>query len=335
MAINQKSLNQFIKFLKERELSFRIRAPLSQSTTFRLGGECPCLVFCEKPVEVIDVITELAKKNLAFFLMGDGSNLLVSDQGISKVVICYSSNSKIIALQKNKITVSGSTILDSFVQFTVDQGINGFVNCSGIPGTVGGAIAGNAGAFGWEIATPLISLKVIDSFGRVNQLNPEHCGFVYRNSRIRDQGYVILEATFSFNNGFPNDLISRRTQILATRKQKHPNIPIDACAGSFFKNTEPTSAAERRQASGWFLEKAGAKKMKVGGAGVFEKHANIIVQEEAECTAQDVLDLSYCMSEAVRKKFGIMLEREVQVLGEFTFPCQNSCHDHRKKKTKG
>ena len=247
------------------------------------------------------LLKKLTERNIDFFLIGDGSNLLVSDDGLSKVIIRYSSNSKFIEVQGDNITVSGSTNLDDFVQFTVDHGLGEFVNCSGIPGTVGGAIAGNAGAFGWEISTALESIRVVDRYGNLETLTPENCGFVYRNSKIRDQGYVILEARFAYNNIPPDDLAVLRKKILAIRERKHPNIRIKACAGSFFKNLEPTSAAERRQASGWFLEKAGAKKMKVGGAGVFEKHANIIIQENVCCTAQDVLDLSSKMAESSKK----------------------------------
>ena len=243
--------------------------------------------------------------------------MLISDQGIPSVAIRFVSSNPSIVRSNNCLVVSGGTELDKLVQYAVNSGIGGFVNCSGIPGTVGGAIAGNAGAFGWQIADCLESIEAINKYGLHHTILPEDIGFSYRNSNLRKKQNLVLKAHFKISLYNRKELQARRKEILHLRALKHPDISIDACAGSFFKNIEPTSAAERRQAAGWFLEQAGAKKMRVGGAGVFEKHANIIIQKEVNCTAQDVFRLSCKMAEAVKKRFGIQLVREVQLLGDF------------------
>ena len=275
------------------------------------------MIRCETPDQVQAVIPEMAKAGSAFTFIGSGSNLLISDDGVPAVVIRYASHTPSISRNKETLIVSGGTELDALVRYTVESGIGGFVNCSGIPGTVGGAIAGNAGAFGWQIADALESIHAIDRYGNQKNLTPEDIGFSYRHSGLRGRREYVLEACFRISPAESQELMAQRYQILELRAAKHPDISVDACAGSFFKNIEPTSAAARRQAAGWYLERAGTKDMRVGGAGVFEKHANIIIQRDKSCTAQHVFELSCMMAEAVKKRFGITLTREVQLLGKF------------------
>ena len=315
--IGEKILTRLTQFLTRNQIPFKQDELLQNYTTFRLGGNCPCIVFCDGVQGVTKVIRHLVENKINYILIGEGSNLLVSDDGIPKVVICYSTKNSQILKSNETIVVSGSTNLDSLVKFTVSQGIDDFVNCSGIPGTVGGAIAGNAGAFGWEISQSLTSIKVIGKNGIIETLRPENGGFIYRNSAIRVQEKTVLEVSFHTRTTSKECLIDRRKSILELRASKHPDIKKVACAGSFFRNIKPSSAASRRQAAGWFLEQSGSKSMSIGGAAVFAKHANIIIKKNATCTAQNVFDLSLRMADAVRDRFGINLEREVQVLGNF------------------
>ena len=307
-----------IKTLEKADIRYKLTASLRDYTTFRLGGSCPCLIHCESPYQLRTTILELSKNDIEFTLIGAGSNLLVSDNGLSSVVIRYVSSSPSIRESDDLLVVSASTQLDDLVLYSINSGINDFVNCSGIPGTVGGAIAGNAGAFGWQIADCLESVQVVNEKGHQYELLPVDIGFSYRNSGLRTRRDSILKACFRRPPAEDvKKLRAKRQKILDLRASKHPDITIDACAGSFFKNIEPTSAAKRRQAAGWFLEEVGAKSLCVGGAGVFKKHANIIIQKKIGCTAQDVFKLSCKMAEAVQKRFGIQLTREVQLLGDF------------------
>ena len=315
--MHTKSITSLIKFLEMQNFRFRCSVPLKEYTTFRLGGNCPCIIHCETPRQVHVIVLELVKIGLDFIIIGSGSNLLVSDSGFPAIIIRYVSSAPSILKKKNTIIVSGGTGLDKLVEFTVKSGIGGFVNCSGIPGTVGGAIIGNAGAFGWQVADCLESIHVIDKHGAEQNVFPEDIGFSYRNSGLRERQQVVLSARFKVFRHDSRELNAKREEILKLRAEKHPDITLDACAGSFFKNIEPTSAAGRRQAAGWFLEQAGAKEMRVGGAGVFEKHANIIIQKNNPCTTEHVFKLSCRMAEAVKEQFGIKLEQEVQLLGKF------------------
>jgi UDP-N-acetylmuramate dehydrogenase len=289
---------------------------LSPYTTFRIGGHCRRIVECRKPDELVRVMDRIIAANDPYLLIGGGSNLLVSDSGIDAVVVRYLSESPEMFRDGHEVVVSGSTLLDDLVALSVEQGLDGLVACSGIPGTVGGAIAGNAGAFGEQIADRLVSVALLDCGGRRRDADPADLGFAYRRSNLQVSGEIVVEARLRLEPAERERLALRRREILALRASRHPDWRTTPTAGSFFKNIEPTSKAERRQAAGWFLEQAGAKDFKVGGARVFEKHANIVVAEPG-CRAADVHRLAQLMAEAVKKKFGFDLEPEVRRIGHF------------------
>lgn len=297
-------------------IEVRENAPLRDFTTFRLGGPCTCLLTCGTASQLVDAILMLADLRVPFLTMGGGSNLLVSDRGYDGVVLRYYSKTPAVRGTGDVVEVSGSTLLDDLVLYTVQQGWDGLVYASGIPGTVGGAIAGNAGAYGKQIGDGLISVRLVDERGSVREEKGEALQLAYRSSRLHAGRETVLSAKLQVRRGDPDELGGQREETLELRRAKHPDWKAIPTAGSFFKNIEPTSSAERRQAAGWFLEQAGAKTMKVGGAKVFEKHANIIVADR-DCSAQDVLDLSRRMAEAVKQKFGLVLTPEVRLLGSF------------------
>ena len=293
------------------------KALLRNFTTFRLGGRCRCLITCETPRQLEMAVGELAVAGEKFLLIGGGSNLLVSDDGLDVTIIRYYSEKPAIHHHGDVVEVDCAMLLDDLALFSVEHGLDGLVYASGIPGTVGGAIAGNAGAFGKQIGDRTESVLLMDHTGRKRWQSGKSLGFAYRHSRLQNDGEIVVTAVLKLEPGDPAELKKQRNEILALRRQKHPDWRKQPTAGSFFKNIEPTSAAERRQAAGWFLEQAGAKSMRVGGARIFDKHANIIVTEGA-CKAQDVLDLSRQMAAAVKAKFGFDLTPEVRVLGRFT-----------------
>ncbi|MFH0908666.1 MAG: UDP-N-acetylmuramate dehydrogenase [bacterium] len=284
---------------------------LCDYTTFRLGGPCKSFVTCETPDHLLETVKQ---SPCDFILIGGGSNLLVSDRGVNVLVIRYASARPRIQRNGVEVIVSGSTMLDDLAAFAVEQGLDGLVYCTGIPGTVGGAIAGNAGAFGEQIGDRLVSVDLLDRTGAQRTVKPDELGFAYRRSRLQETGEVVVAARFRFEPVDRDALSGRRREILNIRAAKHPDWRTTRTAGSFFKNIERTSKAEHRQAAGWFLEQAGAKDLRVGGARVYEKHANIIVADLG-CTASDVLALSEMMAQAVRTKFGFDLQREVRLLG--------------------
>jgi UDP-N-acetylmuramate dehydrogenase len=241
---------------------------------------------------------------------------VISDHGLDTTVIRYVSPTPLIERNGNNITVSASTVLDDLALFCVDEGLTGLNYTTGIPGTVGGAVVGNAGAWGKQVGDVLKSAVILDNQGKIKTVGPDYFAFSYRHSHLKESNEIIVSVTFMGMPGDPIILAQERAEILKKRAEKHPDLSTQPCAGSFFRNIEPTSKAERRQASGWFLEEAGGKDLKVGGAYIFDKHANIIIKGP-HATAQNVHDLHLKMIAVVKEKFALQLIREVRFVGKF------------------
>ena len=293
-------------------------APLSSCGTFRLGGPCRRLYDCATPDDVAEAARDLRAAGDPFVLIGGGSNLLFSDHGYRGDVIRFATAADPRPTDGG-LRVAAGCDLDDLVAATVESGLDGLVACSGIPGTVGGAVVGNAGAWGKQIGDVLAAAELLGPGGTRRWARAEELGFAYRDSRLKRSGDIVLTVEFRLPPGDRSILRARRDEILALRRDKHPDPATEPCIGSVFRNIEPSSAAGRRRAAGWFLEQAGAKALRVGGARIYEKHANIIVAGPG-CTAQDVHDLSLRMRAAVRERFGMELRREVRFLGKFTGP---------------
>ncbi len=298
------------------KLTVRENQPLGDFTTFRLGG--PCLLFIDNPSadQLPGLIKVLNEKEIPFLVIGQGSNLVISDEGLHGAVIRFCTETPDVKTDGNRITVSGSTLLEDFARITVEENLGDLSYCTGIPGTVGGGIAGNAGAFGHQIGDHLVSAEIINLDGNVQTVTRYNLKFAYRHSILKETGEIVLSATFELPAEDPALLKAERERILEFRREHHPNWHTTPCAGSVFRNIEASSAAERRKAAGHFLEEAGVCDMKVGGAKIFEKHANIIIGGDG-CTAQNVWELSEQMVAAVQQKFDFTLTREVRFLGEF------------------
>lgn len=291
---------------------------LSKFTTFQLGGPCPVMILCETSHEVKNVVTYLFENDIEnYTVIGEGSNILASDHGVDQYIIRFYSNEVHVHQNGDDITIDAGAKLDQVALFCAQKGLEGLNFASGIPGTIAGAIAGNAGAFGHQTSDALKSVVALDRDGEKKTLSADECLFAYRHSRFKDSSEIILEATFQLRPGSAAFLLKEREEILKSRREKHPDYHVMPCAGSFFKNVDPLEPSGRRQAAGWFLDQIGAKQMTVGGAGVFDKHANIIIKKTASCSARDVYILSQQMQKAVLEKFEIDLIPEVRFLGNF------------------
>jgi len=292
-------------------------ALLSQYTTFGLGGRCPALLDCPDAEALCASAQRLVEAGIDFEVIGQGSNLLVSDVGIESVVLRYCAEEHpVVSVDGCCVRVSGNTLLNDLACTAIEHGVGDLSFCCGIPGTVGGAIAGNAGAFGRQIGDVVESVRLMEKDGTIREVAREELEFAYRSSVLKQSGAVLLEALLRLERCNIEAMRSERDEIMALRRSKHPDWRKTPCAGSVFRNIEPTSAAGRRQAAGWFLEQAGAKAFRVGGAHLFDKHANIIVADP-DATAADVYRLSEMMITAVREKFGFDLTREIKLLGTF------------------
>jgi len=291
--------------------------PLSDFTTFRLGGPCPLFMDRPSAEELPDLVRLLNQSGLLFWVIGQGANLVVSDRGIDRAVIRFCTETPDIRCEDRRVTVSGNTLLDDLAAFTAEHGIGDLTFCTGIPGTVGGGLAGNAGAFGRQMGDHLVSAVLLDRRGTTRTVTPRDLDFAYRHSGLKETGEVVLYASFDLPAAGRESMQAERERILTFRREHHPDWHTTPCAGSVFRNIEPTSAVERRKAAGFFLQEAGAQQFRIGGARLYEKHANIIVADPG-CTAQDVWALSEKMARAVQEKFDIELIREVRFLGEFS-----------------
>ncbi len=293
------------------QTNIQVNAILSKFTTFRLGGPCEGLVQCSKSEELFTAVHYFHQQNKKFILIGGGSNIVVADEGLDYFVIRFFSDTPQIVQDGTDLIVCASTSLDALALYAAEHGLDGINYCSGIPGTVGGAIAGNAGAFGKQIGDVLDSAELISFTGSKKEVKQDYFHFGYRHSILKDTKEIVVSVRLSLVSDQKKDLIKKRNEILHLRKSKHPDLLKDFCAGSFFRNIEPTSKAGKRQAAGWFLEQAGIKGFTCGGAFIYDKHANIIIHN-GKAKSSDVMKLSEKMQVAVKEKFDLDLVREVQ-----------------------
>jgi UDP-N-acetylmuramate dehydrogenase len=303
-----------IPSLEQKGISVIPEALLSEYTTFRLGGPCKALIACLNAREIITAVTMLRETNTPFIIIGSGSNILASDKGVDTVIIRYTRTTPLISRQDDQIIVDAATPLNMLAEYAVNAGLDGMTTFSGIPGTVGGAIAGNAGAYGNQISDPLLTLTVLTPENHVTLLPASAIHFEYRDSSLKHDGSIILSAAFRGRPGDKNSMQARRKEIIQTRESKHGRWEDTPCAGSFFRNVEPTSKAGPRQSAGWFIEQCGANTLNINGAHSYVKHANIITRDTG-AAAKDVYDLTLAIAQRVKESFGISLIREVRVLG--------------------
>lgn len=288
---------------------------LTDFTTFRLGGACRELVTVPNAGTAAKVIREWNAMGVGWRVLGGGSNVLVADEGIPEAVLRVCTELPDCRLEGDTMLVSAGVALDAVSQFAAEEGRTGLGFASGIPGTVGGGICGNAGAFGSQLGDVVDRVEVLTRAGMTRVLPREDLVFGYRCSSLQQTGDVVVRAWLCVGAGDRAQERAEREKILAMRREKHPDWRVLPTAGSFFKNLPPEEAGGHRRAAGRFLDEAGAKAMREGGAYVFEKHANIVMAGPG-ATARDVILLTSRMASAVQAKFGFALEPEVQVWGK-------------------
>ncbi|MFA5811180.1 MAG: UDP-N-acetylmuramate dehydrogenase [bacterium] len=281
---------------------------LSTYTTFRIGGPATAFTIARSSDEVTEAAWKAEGQGLPWHVIGHGSNLLVSDNGFDGAVIVFRDERPPRLNCDGSVTVSGGAALHSLVDFMAINGLSGLENLVGIPGTVGGAICGNAGAYGTAISERLVSVVLLDRMGGMRHAVPEELMFAYRSSTLRVNNEVVLEATFFAEHADPSEIRQAIEERLADRCHKHPDPSRVPTAGSYFKN--PPSDNGRRMPAGQLLEEAGCKDMRVGGAHLWHSHANIIVTD-GNATAKDVRNLASEMANRVEERFGLRLMPEV------------------------
>lgn len=281
--------------------------PMASHTTFRIGGPADYYVMPETTEELAEVIKLCKEENFPYFILGNGSNLLVGDKGFRGVVIQLYKNFDGIRIDGTKVTAKAGAMLIRAAKEAGKAGLTGLEFASGIPGTIGGAMVMNAGAYGGEMKDVVSEVKVLTKEGEIRTLTAKDMQFRYRGSVIEDQGYIVLEAVMQLKEGNLTEIQSRMEELSAQRKAKQP-IEYPS-AGSTFKRPEGYFA-------GKLIMDAGLRGFSVGGAQVSEKHCGFVINAGG-ATAADVMQLMKEVSDKVEAQFGVPLEPEVKRIGEF------------------
>ena len=281
--------------------------PMKRHTTFRIGG--PAEVFCmpENFAEVRRILEICKEEKLPYFILGNGSNLLVSDRGYRGVVIQLDRNYGEIRVENTEIYASAGALLSTIAVAARKASLTGFEFAGGIPGTLGGAVVMNAGAYGGEMKDVLQKVRVMNQDGEIFELPVEKLEMGYRTSVIKTAGYIVLEAVLSLKKGDIEEIKALSRKLSEQRISKQPlEYPS---AGSTFKRPEGYFA-------GKLIMDSGLRGYRVGGAQVSEKHCGFVINV-GDATAEDVRSLMNHVTETVYEKFGVTLEPEVKFLGEF------------------
>ncbi|HIY59881.1 MAG TPA: UDP-N-acetylmuramate dehydrogenase [Candidatus Eisenbergiella pullistercoris] len=287
--------------------NIRQQEPMSEHTTFRVGGPAEVFVTADDRQQLEKVIRYLNLTGWPFFLLGNGSNLLVGDKGYRGVVIRLGREFEKIRTEGNRLTCGAAVSLAKAAKTAMESGLAGLEFASGIPGSVGGGVRMNAGAYGGELGALVESVVVMAKDGSLMELDNDTMEFSYRRSVLKDRPYVVLEVTMRLSDGNREEILARMNDLAAKRKQKQPLEY--ASAGSTFKRPEGYFA-------GKLIMDAGLRGARIGGARVSDKHCGFIIND-GTATAADIAELIAEVSERVKERFGVSLEPEVIFLGDF------------------
>lgn len=281
--------------------------PMSRHTTFRIGGEAACFIRISSEEQLRKLIPYFENVGVEYFVLGKGSNLLVGDKGYPGVILQISDACQQIEAEENRLQVQAGATLSKVALFAMERGLEGLEFAAGIPGTVGGGVVMNAGAYGGEMKQVVESVRVLSSEGEILTLDNDTMEFGYRTSIIRNRNFTVLSVTFRLREGNREEIRARIEDFQKRRMEKQPlNYPS---AGSTFKRPEGYFA-------GKLIMDAGLRGFQIGDARVSDKHCGFVVNV-GKATARDVTDVIEEVQEKVRERFGVSLEREVIYLGKF------------------
>ena len=281
---------------------------MSRHTTFKVGGPCFILVKIDEVSQLKELLPYLVEEKIPYFFLGNGSNLLVSDKGYEGVVITFSKKlAEDVTVDCDKIVAGGGVLLSKVAKCALDESLTGFEFAAGIPGTVGGAMVMNAGAYDGEMKQIVENVEVIDKAGNLRVLSCEEMEFGYRTSILKREPLIVTKTTFKLNKG-NKDVIKEKMDDLAARRRDKQPLEYPS-AGSTFKRPEGHFA-------GKLIMDAGLRGYQVGGARVSDKHCGFVVNVD-NATATDVHNLMEDVIKKVQEEFQVTLEPEVIRLGEF------------------
>lgn len=287
-------------YLRDRNIKYKKNQPLSEYTTLRIGGTAKLIVF-PKEKDILELLEVIKNEGARYFIIGGGSNLLISDRGYDGVII-NTKEMNSINLNNGLLTVSAGVSLARAVIFSVKRGLAGLEGLIGIPGTVGGALFGNAGSFGYEIKDCLQDVDFVDENLKLKTLKASELNFTYRSSGLPPNS-LIVSARFKLTRDNQN-LLERIKEFIEKKRETQPMRELSA--GCVFKNPEGISA-------GYLIDKAGLKGMRTGDIMISSVHANYFINV-GKGTASDFLKLMELVKERVFKVFGVELKPEIRIL---------------------
>ena len=302
--MNEEIKQKFCHSLGEDKVLFD--EPMKRHTTFRIGGPADIFVMPESVEQIQTALKLCREEKIPYFILGNGSNLLVSDQGYRGVIIQMDRNIGEVTVEGTQIRASAGALLSAVASAARRASLTGFEFAGGIPGTLGGAVVMNAGAYGGELKDVLREVTVMDQEGNVFTLPASELEMGYRTSIIKTAGYLVLGAVIDLTPGDPEEIRNRTRELNEKRSEKQPlDYPS---AGSTFKRPEGYFA-------GKLIMDAGLRGYTVGGAMVSEKHCGFVINKGG-ATAEDVWKLMQDVTKIVKDKFNVTLEPEVKFLGE-------------------
>lgn len=308
-SVNKLEAERVLSDLKKviPEENIKINEPMSKHTSFKTGGPAEIYIIGKTLEQIQAVLKYSNQNNIQLYIIGNGSNLLVSDEGIKGIVLKIAvDNIETLESDFGVLVKAGAGVkIMALAQILKKDGITGFEELAGIPGTMGGANYMNAGAYGKELKDIIVSTKAINKeTGKIETLKNEEQELKYRSSIFKNRKYIIIETMLNLQKGIPEEIERKMSNFSNQRKQKQP-IEYPS-AGSTFKRGEKFITAK-------LIDECGLKGYQIGGAQISEKHAGFIINKN-NATSKDILDLIKYTKKKVFEKFGVQIEEEVEII---------------------
>jgi UDP-N-acetylmuramate dehydrogenase len=294
-------------FMRAFGRPFRRSVPLSEYSHFKIGGRADYFFEAKTLAELVRAVKICRKSNVPYYVIGAGCNLLFDDQGFRGIIIKNAAKGIILRKERGEVEALSGTSLNELVDFCLQRGLAGVEILAGIPGTVGGAVFSNAGAFGKSVGDLLKEAILLDEEGKKIRVSRDYFAFDYRNSFLKRKHLLLLKAVFILQPGEKGRIKEAIEENLKSRESKHPPQNT-AYAGSYFKN--PVFPDGKKVAAAYLLDQVEAKTLKVGGAAVSSLHSNFIINQE-NASSRDIRALAQELKGRVKDKFNIELEEEV------------------------
>ena len=301
----QKILSDLIEFIPKEKI--KLEESMTKHTSFKTGGNVDFFVIVENENQIIKLLKYAREEDINLYIIGNGSNLLVSDKGVKGIVAKIAfEEMQITEDEKGVIVQAGAGVkVMTLAQILKQKEITGFEELSGFPGTIGGANYMNAGAYGKEMKDVIVETKALNrETGKIEVLNNEEQKLEYRSSIFKNKKYIILQTTMRLKNGKKEEIEKKMNEYLVQRKEKQPlEYPS---AGSTFKRGNGFITAK-------LIDECGLKGYQIGGAQISEKHAGFIINKD-NATSKDILDLIEYTKKKVFEKFGVQIEEEIEII---------------------